>query len=317
MIEMDPLGDFVVACPTTPALEAGLARFHHARVVHRTPNVRSSTFPSESVTITNGPWRRMLFCKHGPGYEDRNGALHRGVAYEALVYERFIRGEPAVPACIGSFAGPHGTTLLLEHLPRATSVARWEYTPQGPMATAVAELGRWHAAHGAMADDAGVLNRYGDAHLGRWAEKARLVNRDVLEGVIPPTLVDRVVNELLAAPPTLIHGELFPANVVSSAGRVWFVDWESAGLGAGEIDLAAITSGAWDGRVRRELDDVYASSRWPDGAPKAFRAAVAAARIYIVVVIAWHTFRRGTKAGIHGLAREASEAASLVLESSA
>ena len=95
--------------------------------------------------------------------------------------------------------------------------------------------------------------------------------------------------------PTLIHGELFPANVLMASGTLWFVDWESAGIGAGEIDLAALTSGAWDESTLAELDERYASSRWPQGAPSVFRAVIAAARVYVVVTIAWHLGTRSER----------------------
>jgi hypothetical protein len=59
---------------------------------------------------------------------------------------------------------------------------------------------------------------------------------------------DSVVDRLVALPPTIIHGEFYPSNVLleqqdSETPRVCAVDWEMAAYGPGLIDLAALTSG--------------------------------------------------------------------------
>jgi thiamine kinase-like enzyme len=49
----------------------------------------------------------------------------------------------------------------------------------------------------------------------------------------------------LSEPPIVIHGELYPANVLVRGDDVRFVDWESAGRGPAVVDIAAVTTG-WD-----------------------------------------------------------------------
>jgi thiamine kinase-like enzyme len=47
--------------------------------------------------------------------------------------------------------------------------------------------------------------------------------------------------ELLAdAPATTIHGEFGPQNVLWQEGIIYPIDWESAAIGPGEIDLATL-----------------------------------------------------------------------------
>jgi aminoglycoside phosphotransferase (APT) family kinase protein len=65
---------------------------------------------------------------------------------------------------------------------------------------------------------------------------------------------------LASVPPSFIHGELYPSNVlVGVAGEaqvVWPVDWEMAGVGPPILDLAALTAG-WEGEEQAKLVDAY------------------------------------------------------------
>src|SRR5262249_45552021 len=59
-----------------------------------------------------------------------------------------------------------------------------------------------------------------------------------------------------ALPRTLIHGQLYASNVLVAGARVAVVDWETAGVGAGVLDLAALVAG-WDPASRDALVDAY------------------------------------------------------------
>ena len=77
---------------------------------------------------------------------------------------------------------------------------------------------------------------------------------------------DRVVDRLAAIPPSFVHGELYPSNVlVGDDGPdvdVWPVDWEMAGLGPPLLDFAALTSG-WDPADQARLVAAYADELGP------------------------------------------------------
>jgi thiamine kinase-like enzyme len=47
----------------------------------------------------------------------------------------------------------------------------------------------------------------------------------------------------VALPRMVIHGELYPSNVLVAGERICPVDWEMAGSGPGIVDLAALASG--------------------------------------------------------------------------
>jgi len=60
---------------------------------------------------------------------------------------------------------------------------------------------------------------------------------------------------LLTSPPTLIHGEFYAKTVLVRRGKLFMVDWESAAIGPGEVDLAALTEGKhWRGDVARQAN---------------------------------------------------------------
>jgi aminoglycoside phosphotransferase (APT) family kinase protein len=94
----------------------------------------------------------------------------------------------------------------------------------------------------------------------------------------------------------LLHGELYPSNVlVLRDGAPVVVDWESAGTGAGEIDLATLLMGRWSERLRRRAQAAYAAARWPSGPTydheRAFAAASAYALLQLVARAARHPDR--------------------------
>src|SRR5262249_12241335 len=86
---------------------------------------------------------------------------------------------------------------------------------------------------------------------------------------------------LLAAPPTVIHGEFYTKNLLLRRRKVYVVDWESSAVGAGEIDLAATTEGGWPRRTVSRCEHAYERAGWPRGAPASFRTTLDAARIYL------------------------------------
>jgi thiamine kinase-like enzyme len=68
--------------------------------------------------------------------------------------------------------------------------------------------------------------------------------------------------------------------VLVRGGQVYPVDWESAAIAAGEIDLASLTE-KWPADIVRQLERDYQQARWPAGAPASFAQTLAAARLYL------------------------------------
>jgi hypothetical protein len=245
-----------------------------------------STFPSEFVTISDGSDERTLFCKHGTSRRDEESGHWRGTPYEAAVYAGVLADRAPAPACVGSFEGAHGTTLVLEAIRDLSQLTTSRLGHDSALVRAAGALGRWHRRRErACVDAPGWLNRYDEDHLVRWAA-AITEGRPgpLLRGHARVQTIRAAVDLLVSAPATLVHGELFPPNALASRHRTVFIDWETAGVGAGELDLAFMTVG-WPAALRRWCADAYVTSRWPAGAPRGFKQTLAAARLYALAFV--------------------------------
>ena len=85
---------------------------------------------------------------------------------------------------------------------------------------------------------------------------------------------------LKSAPPVLIHGEYYSSNILYRNEIVYPVDWESAAMAAGEIDLAALTE-RWPPEIVRQCELEYQRARWPEGSPADFERTLAVAKLYL------------------------------------
>src|SRR5207237_6812102 len=93
---------------------------------------------------------------------------------------------------------------------------------------------------------------------------------------------DEWFKPLLAPQLTVIHGEFYAKTILIRNRSLFMVDWESAAIAAGEIDLAALTEGKhWPADLVRECECAYVSARRPEAAPRTFRRTLDAARIYL------------------------------------
>ncbi len=280
--------------PSLEALTAGLtaalngAARGPVRVLARRPNPLAATFPSEVVTCRAGGGAELqLLCKYAAG-RDHSAHGHRGgVSYEAEVYRRVLARVPAAgPRFFGAPADPATGErwLVVEYLDGAVWVD--EASGRGALAEAARWLGRFHAATGdrnAFRPPAFLKVYDAEYYLG-WARRTvefagPLAQELPWLGALRSGLA-ALCPVLLGAPPAVIHGEFYPANVLFHRGRACPVDWESAAWGPGEIDLAALTEG-WPAEYVRRCEDEYRQARWPGAAPAGWERALAAARLYL------------------------------------
>ncbi len=257
-------------------------------VLDRKLTVYVSTFYSERVTCRlRGGSTVQVLCKHSEG-DGHNCYGHRGgIPYEAEVYRSILaRIQLTTPVFYGGYldAERNRSWLIIEFLEDAEPVNH--SLDPGAMMLAARWIGRFHALNEVLHPRAPMplLNRY-DAHyyLG-WSHRTWMFATP-LRGRYP-WLADvcetyaKAVDWLLARQPTVIHGEYYPLNVLLARGNVYPVDWESAAVAAGEIDLAFLTEG-WPEREALEMEVEYQQTRWPCGAPAGFEKTLAAARIYL------------------------------------
>ena len=165
---------------------------------------------------------------------------------EIELYRRILS---ATTAGTPEFYGAEGTLLLIENV-------------EAPVLWQVGELDVWclvaeslAALHGELAGhvDDPVLLRYDAAYYQLWLARAEAFAGPL--GVVA-SLHEEAVERLLALPQTVIHGELYPSNVLVEGSRVCPIDWELAGAGPGLIDLAALATG-WTGADQAAIVTAY------------------------------------------------------------
>jgi aminoglycoside phosphotransferase (APT) family kinase protein len=186
-----------------------------------------------------------------------------------------------VPACYGAVAEPRiGRHWLF--LEAVDGVPLWQVSERDAWDGAARWLGELHG--GGPPPRYRHLLRYDAAYFRRWIDRAVAF---VADGSLAAVAAgwDRVVDRLTAWPPTLVHGEFYPSNLLVRRGAVVPVDWEMAGVGPGLLDVAALISGDWDAAERERLALVYLDSlptaRRPQ--PEVFLDALAYCRLHVAV----------------------------------
>jgi hypothetical protein len=257
-------------------------------VLAREPHIYWSTHPAEIVTCRSGGGTTLrLLCKYSGGADNLAHGHRGGIAYEAEVYRRVLAfPEASTPRFHGTYVDPETgwIWIVLEYLDgclRIEKVADDDALPR-----AARWLGAFHAVQGRLAGrpSHAFLPRYDEQYYAGWVARARRFARP-LAGAFPwfASVCDAagdLFEPLLSAPQTVIHGEFYPHNVLMQNRRVMPVDWESAAVGAGEIDLAALTDG-WGERISRASMTAYLRARGPAGCPAAMVRRLDAARAYL------------------------------------
>jgi thiamine kinase-like enzyme len=279
-----------LAARLSAALDGEFALMGPLTVIERQPSLYASTFPSEVVTCRQADGSLLrVFCKYSAGLHHGAHGHRGGPAYEAIVYKRVLQPLAiSAPRFYGAYhdGAEHGDAILIEFLDQC----RWVDKALEPdaMSLAASWIGRFHALNESRAKtgepDSPPLTVYNREYYRGWARRtskfalrwhgqyswlARLCER--FEETIAP---------LLSAVPTVIHGEFYPTNILYRGGTVYPVDWESAAIGAGEIDLATLTED-WPEQLARQCEVRYQQERWPAGPPVIFRQTLQAARLYL------------------------------------
>lgn len=273
------------------------------RLLEREPSPYASTFALEILRVRR-PGGRVLEVVFKDLGRRRMLPVARRVrprflfdpAREIEVYRRIL--GPAglgTPACYGAELDERAgrAWLFLERV-------RGRELYQVGDSTAWKAVARWLArSHTQFADVAADLDapatarllEYDERHFLRWVRRA--VRFRAGGGAARRRLLwlsrraARIAGELAAMPRTLVHGQFYASNVlVSRLGgtlRVCPVDWETAGLGPGLLDLAALVSG-WDDRRREALCQTYREAApGPDVDAASFQRGLDLCRLHLAV----------------------------------
>ncbi len=261
-------------------------------ILDRKANPYNSTFPTEIVTCHNGHAPNLrLFVKYGRTLKDRTFG-HRGdLSYEARVYRNVLQPlRISAPTFYGSYRDKEESIdwLVIEYLPSGHR-ASWTRDPKA-MVVSARWIGKFHALNEKRVSTPQLrfLRRYSRDYYTGWARRAKrfFASRSgQLRARFPwvPDVCDQfeaMLPTLMNAKPTVIHGECFGSNIVYQRGVSHPIDWQSAAIAPGEIDLASLTL-AWPKPLVKRLEREYEKSRWPDGAPYEFDRSLEVARLYM------------------------------------
>jgi hypothetical protein len=256
-----------------------------AAIVERSELPAAGRADCEIVTCRMGDGSpRRLFCKFGPLAEPAPPARCFGVGYEAQVYDQLLPAWPDdVPRLHGALLDEPTQTvgLALECLDSATLLQDLPQ-PKAGLTAAARWIGRFHRWSETVAVPT-FLHRYDTEFYRAWMQRAGHFTRHLHER-FPwlPDLCERCQRRLpaLLPPATIIHGGYRAENILLRDSRAVAIDWESAALAAGEIDLASLTWG-WGDELAALCRQQYGLARWPDGAPDDFDLRLTAARVFL------------------------------------
>jgi aminoglycoside phosphotransferase (APT) family kinase protein len=254
-------------------------------------NNELTTSHSEILTVRFGDGTtRALFAKFAPDHDDAPLRFRWGVQYEATVYQHVLTAcRATVPRFYGSTfdADASGTWLFTEHFADAVRIAK--STDRSAVYRAATWLGQFHREFRTRVSREPIqrnLQTHDARYYDAWFRHAQAFV-DVVQIAAPwsVAIVTRrreILGRLLDAEQTVVHGDFYSRNVLSTSRGVYPVDWESAAIGAGEVDLATLVQG-WSDEVAAGCIDAYCEARWDALPPASFTAAFAAAQIYALM----------------------------------
>jgi len=280
---------FPAELPSDDDLSAALRRLMPATgatVSGRRPNAYTSSSRSEVVTVrTDDGGHLELLVKYDRGEPDPFPSCRHGIDYCARVYQAVVAAAPLQHLLtLGTIRIGRGSlpALVLEHLDGAFRVG------EAPEVSGILSAAEWCGCFHRWAEsrcdavDLAFLARYDADYYRAWADVA--LRRAADAGALSAWLLAvctayRDLADLLAAAPvTIIHGEMSPQNVLWLEGEIYPIDWESAAIGPGEIDLAALLFGWPEETVGRCIDAYWEARQRPQ--PAEFAPRWSAATLY-------------------------------------
>ena len=225
-------------------------------VLHPHPYLTSHWLAAVDVTYADGSSESLVLKDLGSSIGDAKPAFAHDPLREIDVYRSILAqarlGTAEYRGAVIDNA--HGRFWLV--LERVEATALWQ----------LGSLDGWRHVAGWLAEMHTRLRDAESEHAVRWTPdyvrtwiaRARDYSRDPAVSLAArraATLSER----LLALRTGFVHGELYPSNILVDVptGRVCAIDWEMAGVGPLLLDLAALTSGSWGPRERRQLAEAY------------------------------------------------------------
>jgi Phosphotransferase enzyme family len=245
------------------------------RSLVRRPHRYATSAPLEEVRVATDGGPEVVMILKDLDRERLLGDARESKPPEVYEPRREIEAYRTVvgPAGIGprlfaAVADGNRTWLLVAKVP---GVELWQVGEFAVWERAAGWLGAMHARFAGRADELREANPYLLDHTREWYESWRdraLAAVSAGGDERAPALAEAlreyggVAAALAESARTLLHGELYPANVLvvveEEPAGIYPVDWEMTATGPGAIDLAAL-AGGWAQDERERLARAYAA----------------------------------------------------------
>jgi hypothetical protein len=218
---------------------------------------------------------------------EHNSFGHRGgLSYEIKMYEEVLKDVPLSrlqyygKCYIPEF---NETLLVLEYLVDGWRVHHPPH-PEFNLKLAAYWIAGFHRFFEGSPPH--FVRVYGEAYYRLWVEKVKKLSSGLKNEC--PWLEDLCTyfldhfQQLTRTPQTLIHGEFYPRNILVQNKVIYVVDWESAAVGPGEIDLATLVDG-WEDEITEGTIEAYKTIRWSgsQNVPPEFEQLLLLSQIYL------------------------------------
>jgi len=199
-------------------------------------------------------------------------------AREIIVYRHILAGAGlGTPTCYGAHVDRENERywLLLEKVAGNPLSKTGEFSIWCDAARWLADMHCRLAEVAAHPQLTASLLQYKEAFFNDWIDRAEhfsslradYANNGYSEISRLTAQCRRAVRKIGSLPQTFIHGEFYASNVLISSGddriRICPIDWETAAIGPGLLDLAALVAGNWTEDRRTELALAYYDALTP------------------------------------------------------
>jgi hypothetical protein len=205
-------------------------------VLVRAPFEYATSWPIDALTVVRDGAPMDVLVKRFERLPTVKPAGVLDPEREAAAYRLLARAGFGSPRLLASGAG----WIALEKL---DGEPLWQRADLGAWRLTARWAARLHCVFGISPPRDPHLLRHSPEFYNAVLNRACALAGDPVEALRGP--VEHAIALLCSLQPTLIHGELYPANVLVTRDGIAAVDWEMAAIGPGVIDLAALVSG-WD-----------------------------------------------------------------------
>jgi thiamine kinase-like enzyme len=254
-----------------PQLERILNKIHSPEymvdLIKRKPFDYRSTSPVEIISCRLSNEEIIyLFCKYSGSHTQYSYGHRGGVEYETKIYKNILNKLTLSSARFYGICKEKNkeNCLVIEYL-KGSKLLKDAHAPKY-FGKAAAWIGNLHRKY--ESNHPRGVKVYDTDYYMIWLKEVETMLETLKKKYPWLPAVCRYFRDnihlLAGSAQTFIHGEYYTKNILVKKGIVYPIDWESAAVGPGEIDLASLIED-WDEERKNIAVKKYKEARWPGG----------------------------------------------------